>query len=128
MPLFRKLALLMKQRENQMASYAGYGSSVLVVFVIALLSVPIVLFVFRTTVPASGCALTVLYLFVIWLIPIVIATIAFGASGGRPEFLLYGGILLLLSAGGFAVPLMVTRETGFELTSPTRFAREQRHG
>jgi hypothetical protein len=72
--------------------------------------------------------LTVLYSFLIWLIPIVIASIAFGATGGRPEFFLYGGILLLLSGGGVAVPLMVTRETGFQLTSPKRFAREQRQG
>ena len=101
---------------------------VLIVFVIALMSVPNVLLVFRAKKPASGCAWTGLYWIFIGSIQIVLGTIVFNGAGGGPEVFLYTGLFASLCAGGVAIPLMVTRETGFQLTSPMRWAREQREG
>ncbi len=117
------------RRENQgeqMESYAIYGSIMLLSFVVSLLSAPVVLFVFRSPEAATGCGFTAIYVFCLWLIPIAIITIASNGLGEEPKFFLYLGLLLTLSVGGFAVPLTVSRETGFQLTSSKRFAR--RHG
>ena len=115
-----------QRQRDQMVSYAIHGRHVVGAVGVTLLSIPIVLFVFRSKVTASGCALTGLYVFGIW--SVIIASTAIGFGGLPPEVLLYLGVLLALCACAVAVPLVVARETGLQLTSPKRFAREQLKG
>lgn len=112
-----------RQLSRQRDAYAGYGAYALAVTIISLISVPILMFVFRVQETTTGCAFSGLYALGFWLI-CASPFLMMGPGGGGDQLFVYLGIPIALSVGALAVPLMVTREMGFRLTSVRRFQRE----
>ena len=108
-----------RELDNRMSAYAGYGVAIGAEIVATLLSIPIVVMMFRTKVVSTGCGLIVLYVF-------CLGTISMGVLiglGGSSVFV-YVAILLGLCVGALAIPLMFARESGIQLTSPNQIAQK----
>lgn len=123
-----------KQQQNlykrQMRDiYLGTTLSSAIMFVIfSILAVPVVLFIFRPVEPATGCLFSFLYSIVVCIFILLLILLMNGGAIGPflSEIVGYVALAIGTAFGAGAVPLLVTRSTGFRLTSPKRYERELR--
>ena len=110
------------QQMMQQSSLMGYGIMMVFVFIGTSMCIPVLLFVFRSKEQSTGCAYTALYAFGLAVIPLMLVL----AVGGGPrvgEGIFYIGFTFALCGGGLAIPFAISREAGFVLTSPKKYAR-----
>ncbi|MFK7767575.1 MAG: hypothetical protein AB8B55_10170 [Mariniblastus sp.] len=105
------------------SSYETVVAAMIWIFIATCFCVPVLLFVYRTQERASGCAYTAMYAFGLALIPLSLLAIFSGGGAELGEVVFYFLLSAGLSGGGLAVPMAISRETGFVLTSPKRHAR-----
>ena len=117
-------AIEQKRREHlQRRHYQmnmGFASTGIGAFVFSLLSFPVVIMMFRSKQTNIGCGLIMAYAG-IWFVLIIVVVSFFGGGPGIGEAFAYLFFVLALYAACIGVPIAVSREHGFRLTSPRRY-------
>ncbi len=109
------------QQMMQQSSLMGYGMMMVFVFIGTSMCIPVLLFVFRSKEQSTGCAYTALYAFALAVIPLMLILVGGGPFIGEAIF--YIGFTFALCGGGLVIPFAISREAGFILTSPKKYAR-----
>ena len=111
------------QQMMQQSSLMGYGIMMVFVFIGTSMCIPVLLFVFRSKEQSTGCGYTALYTFGLAVIPLLMLVLAAGGGPNIGEGIFYIGFTFALCGGGLAIPFAISREAGFVLTSPKKYAR-----
>ena len=112
------------RQQMQQTAMMSYAFATGLVFVGTLFCVPVLLFTFRSRERATGCGITALYVFALSLLPLSMIVIFTGGGADLGEAVFYFLLTFALCGAGLAVPFTISREAGFILTSPKRYARE----
>ena len=109
-------------RLSTLSRFAGLA---IYVFLITIFSLPILLFVFLTRENSRGCLAT--FGFCLGLV-ILLLLLAWSFAGGPRlgETFLAVSIPITCFGAAVSIPLSVSKALGFRLTSPKRYARQQR--
>ena len=109
-------------RANALLPFVEVGAKS---FGISLLSLPILLLMFRTKDPEAGCVLTVFYAF-IGIILITFISVVFVFELGPLEEAMMGipGLLFISYVAVVSIAFYISRRVGFRLTSLRRYRRE----
>lgn len=119
------IAELKRRHDSELrGAFRSFKAAAINLFVITLITFPVLLFVFLMNETRNGCIATVVYGLGLLCCCLLLIAVLSGFSG-LGEGMLFIGLPIACCVGALAIPLAVSRATGFRLTSAKRYAKDQ---